>query len=67
MVKTDIAVFETVKACRKALRAVMELACASPVYRPDDRNRDICPVEVYARVQALRVSVAQGLLQVPRD
>ena len=72
MVKdVDIAVFETVKRVQEGRfqGGVMEFGLRESgvhIVR-DDRNRDIFPDEVYARVQALRDSVAQGLLQVPRD
>jgi len=72
MVKdVDIAVFETVKRVQEGRfqGSVMEFGLRESgvhIVR-DDRNSDIFPDEVYARVQALRDSVAQGLLQVPRD
>ena len=72
MVKdVDVAVFETTKRVHEGQfqGGVMEFGLRESgvhIIR-DERNRDLFPDAVYARVQALRDSIAQGLLQVPRD
>jgi len=72
MVKdVDVAVFETVKCVREGRFAggVQEFGLREGgvhIVR-DDRNRDLLPDDVYARVQALADSVAHRLIEVPKE
>jgi basic membrane protein A len=72
MVKdVDVAVFETIRRVRDGqfTTGVQELGLREGgvhIVR-DARNRDLLPDDVDARVRALSDSVAQGLIQVPRE
>ena len=72
MVKdVDVAVFETIRRVRDGqfTAGVQELGLREGgvhIVR-DARNRDLLPDDVDARVRALSDSVAQGLIQVPRE
>ncbi len=72
MVKdVDVAVFDTIQ---RVLSGTFEGGVREFGLREggvhvvrDERNRDLFPDDVYARVQALGDSIAQGLIHVPKD
>jgi basic membrane protein A len=67
----DVAVFDTIRAVHdgRFTGGVHELGLREDGVRivRDERNRDLIPDAVYARVRALSDSVAAGLIPVPKD
>ena len=72
MVKdVDVAVFETIRSVQEGRfqSGIHEFGLREDGVRivRDEHNRDLLPDDVFARLVALRDSVAQGLLAVPKE